>query len=184
MRRRFTISKGFLLIVALLLYLDGQGVVLWYLVAMSLHELGHLAAIYCLGGGIQSLRLTVAGAEMKLDMSRQLSYGREVLAIFAGPFISLCAAWFSSRFGWYLFAAANLSFGVINLLPIGILDGGRILACVLNMNWPNNADAVEHWISVAFSGVLLGLGWTAWRRWGNLTLFLASAWLASAEIKK
>ena len=183
MEKKLKVSKGFFLIAALLIYLDGQGLVLWYLCAMLVHEFGHLAVIYCLGSGVHFVRLTALGAEIKLDMSRPLSYGRECIAILAGPLASITAAWICAQCNWYLLTGANLSFGIINLFPIGCLDGGRILTCVLSMKWPNKADAVGHWISTVFSGILLGLGWTAWRRWGNLTLLLASVWLAAVAVK-
>lgn len=169
--------------VAALLYLDGQGLVLRGALACVLHEGGHWAAITLLGGSVRSLRLTIVGAEMELDPRRPLSYGQELIAAVAGPAANLLAAWFSVRNGWYLFAGMNFCFGLLNLLPICPLDGGRALSSALNARWPQAADAVVHTISVLFSGALLGLGWAAWRGWGNLTLFCTAVWLLAGVLK-
>ena len=56
--RRIEISGGFLLLWAILYYLDDQGVVLWAILAAVLHELGHYAAIQAFGGRIALIRLT------------------------------------------------------------------------------------------------------------------------------
>ena len=162
---------------AALIYLDGQGLVLRGALACALHEAGHWAAIALLGGRVRALRLTAVGAEMELDPRRPLSYGRELIAALAGPAANLLMAVLSIRNSWYLFAGMNLCFGVLNLLPICPLDGGRALSCALNARWPRTADRVVHMLSAVFAGALLGLGWAAWRGWGNLTLFCAAVWL-------
>lgn len=162
---------------AALIYLDGQGLVLLGALACLLHEAGHWAAISLLGGRVCALRLTAVGAEMKLDPCRPLSYGREFAAALAGPAVNLVTACFSIWKGWFLFAGMNFCFGVLNLLPIAPLDGGRALSCALNARWPRMADTVVRAISVVFSGALLGLGWAAWKGWGNLTLLCAAVWL-------
>lgn len=171
------ISIGFWLVLAVLLYLDGQGFVIICLAACFAHEFGHWLAIRSMGGAIQSIQLTAVGAEMKFDMRHMLSYRREVVACAAGPGVNFLLAGISVFFEWYLFAGINLSFGAINLLPIEVLDGGRILSCVLRIYCPLRADTIMHWVNVAAAGVLAGVGWTAWTRWGNLTLLCVVLWL-------
>ncbi len=168
---------------AALIYLDGQGLVLRGALACALHEAGHGAAVVFLGGRVRALRLTAVGAERELDPCRPLSYGRELAAALAGPLVNLLLAGLSVRNGWYLFAGMNFCFGFLNLLPICPLDGGRALSCILNIRWPQAADAVVHMISAIFAGALLGLGWAAWRGWGNLTLLCTAAWLLVGAFK-
>ncbi len=171
------------MVIALLLYLDGQNLVLWYLLAVAIHEFGHLVVILCLGGGVKIVRLTAIGAEMRLDMTRPLSYLKEMLAIIAGPIVSFCTYLCAKQLGWYIFAGVNLSFSIMNLLPVSNLDGGRFLLCVLYMRCPDRAEEISYWVSAAFSGILLGLGWIAWIKWGNMPLLLASGWLIIALLK-
>lgn len=180
---RFTCSTGFLLTTAALIYLDGQGVFFLGALACVLHELGHWTAIALLGGRVRSLRLTIAGAEMELDPCRPLSYGREVMAALAGPAVNLLLAWISVQTGRYLFAGLNLCFGLLNLLPIRPLDGGRALFCALTIQWPALAETVVGTTSIVLAGGVLGLGWAAWRGWGNLSLFCTAAWLMVGTLK-
>ena len=162
---------------AALIYLDGQGLVLLGTLSCILHEAGHWAAVVFLRGRVQALRLTAVGAEMELDPCRPLSYGREFIVALAGPAVNLLMACISIWNGWFLFAGINLCFGLLNLLPISPLDGGRALSSALNARWPRTADTVVRMISAVFAGALLGLGWAAWRGWGNLTLFCTAVWL-------
>lgn len=178
-----TCSSGFLLVAALLVYLDGQNIVLWYAAACVIHEMGHWIAVVLFGGRVRALRLTAVGAEMKLDSYCALSFKKELLAALAGPFVNILFAFFFSKIGWYLFAGINLSMGVINLLPVEPLDGGRILSCILNESCPQYKDGIAKGVSVMFSGIILGLGWYAWRAWGNLTLLVAAVWLICGAIK-
>ena len=168
---------------AALIYLDGQ-LVLWGVLACVLHECGHWAVIVLLGGRVRALRLTAVGAEMELDGRRPLSYGREAAAALAGPAVNLIAAALSARAGAYLFAGLNLCFGLLNLLPIGALDGGRALSCVLLAWSPRTAGTAARAVSILLSGALLGLGWAAWRGCGNLTLLCTSAWLMAGVLKR
>lgn len=178
-----TCSTGFLLVAALLIYLDGQGLVLQGTLCCVLHELGHWAAIVLLGGRVRSLHLTAVGAEMELDPCCPLSYGREAAAALAGPAVNLLLAWGSIQTGRYLFAGLNLCFGLLNLLPIRPLDGGRALFCVLAARWPVFAERTVAAASVVLAGGLLGLGWTAWRGWGNLSLFCTAVWLLAGTLR-
>lgn len=171
------------MVLALLIFLDGQGLVFWYFTAMILHEVGHFLTIICVGGGVKRVRLTAVGAEMQLDMTRPLSYSKEMLAIIAGPMVSFCVGLGAKQLGWYMFAGVNLSFGLINLLPVSNLDGGRFMHCILCMKYPNRAEEVSYWVSAVFSGVLLGLGLIAWIKWGNMPLLLAAGWLTIALLK-
>lgn len=179
----FSCTKGFLLILAALIYLDGQGLVLQSILACIIHELGHWAMILLAGGRVQELRLTVVGAEMKLDTQYPLSYGREVAAALAGPAANLLAAWFSALCGCHLFAGLNLCFGVLNLVPVFPLDGGRALLFALAAFDLRITDVVIRGVSAVFSGAFLGLGWAAWQAWGNMTLLFAAIWLIVGMLK-
>ncbi len=183
MKIRIHCSKGFLLMLAILIWLDGEGLVLCSIFAAALHELGHGAMIWLMGGHVQELRLTAIGAEMRLDARYPLDYGKEMAAALAGPMVSLAAAALSIWREWYLFAGINLCYGLLNLLPIYPLDGGRVLSCLLTSCAPRAAERAARWISTAFAGALLGLGCAAWLRWGNVSLFCTALWIAIGVIK-
>ena len=120
---------------------------------------------------------------MRLDPAVSLSYAQDAWIAVAGPVVNLIAAWLSVQAEANLFAGINLSFGLLNLLPIRPLDGGRILEALLSYFLPEQAEKILCVFSVFVSGVLLGLGWTAWCRWGNLTLLFTAVWLVAGMIR-
>lgn len=175
---RVSCSAGFLLLAAGLIYLDGIPFCVQVLIVCVLHELGHFAAALAFGSRVRFLRLTAAGAEMGLDQNVQLSYVQDAVLALSGPAVNLAAAWLASRVGCTLAAGLNFCFGMLNLLPIRPLDGGRILIDLISLLDPEIAEKIHSAVSVSLSGILLGLGWAAWRGWGNLSLFCTALWLA------
>ena len=129
---------------------------------------------------MRRLRLTAVGAE--IQMERPMSYPGELAAALAGPAANLAAAWLCCRAeGGALFAGLNLALGCFNLLPVGRLDGGRALHCLLSMSIgpaAEEAEAVLDRVLIAFLlalGVLL-IGWG-----GSFTLLLVALWLLAKE---
>lgn len=127
--KRFEITPGFILLLALLLF--NGGMLLPFAASLALHELAHVTAALLLGGSVSSCRLSLSGGYISVS---RLSYGREALAVAAGPAISLIAAFAASWCGAYMLAGINLSFGVYNLLPARCLDGGRLVEILLTRN--------------------------------------------------
>ena len=130
-RGKLEVSNGFLLLMAWLNYADTEGLLAMTVLACIAHELGHYCMIALLGGTIESVRLTVAGAEIRLGS--EMSYLREIACASAGPFLNLVLSMLCGRLRgewWLIFAGINLSLAIFNLLPIGGLDGGRIMRCV------------------------------------------------------
>ena len=78
---RLEVTGGFLLLLAWLNYLDRQAVIPLAIVACTLHELGHYAAIRAMGGNIKLIRLTAIGAEMLF--STPMNYWQEGVATLA-----------------------------------------------------------------------------------------------------
>ena len=171
------VTGGFLLLAAWLNYLDGQGVVPLALLACALHELGHLLALRLLGAGVRRVTVTAVGAEMEVD--RPLSYVGEILAALAGPLVSLALALVLCRLpGDALFAGPNLVLCCFNLLPIGRLDGGRVLRCTLSwLLGPQAAWRLCRWSDRLFSGAAAALGLFLLGAGAGPTLLLTALWL-------
>ena len=172
------VTGGFLLLTAWLNYLDGQGIVPLALLACALHELGHLAALRLLGAGVRRVTVTAVGAEMEVD--RALPYGGEILAALAGPGVNLALALLLCRLpGSALFAGLNLVLACFNLLPVGRLDGGRVLRCLLAwLLGPEAAWRAGRFLDrMTVAGLLLAGAYLA-RLGSSLTLLLTALWLA------
>ena len=164
-RGRITVTPGFLFLMAWCNYADQQGLLLPALAGCALHELGHLAAIWGLGGSVRRLRLTAVGAEIQLE--RPMSYPGELAAALAE--------------GGALFAGLNLALGCFNLLPVGRLDGGRALHCLLSMSIGPAAEEAEAVLDRVFIAFLLALGVLLIGWGGSFTLLLVALWLLAKE---
>ena len=177
---KINVSPAFLLLAAWLLYHDQQGIVFPALLACCLHEAGHVLVIRLVGGNIKQFNITVVGAELVL--LHPLSYGRELLSAAAGPGMDLLLAALI-RGHWPLFTGLNLALAVFNLLPLGRLDGGRMLRCCLSMALgPEGADRAAQLLDRGLAGLMLLLGRWAALRGGTPTLRVTALWLCAADL--
>jgi Zn-dependent protease len=163
MKGRWVVSPSFYVFWAIFCLLDTQNVLPVFVLAAVIHELGHAAAIVCLGGHIACIRLHAAGAVMV--QSRLLSDTRECIVALAGPAAGLLAAVLFASLRQPMCAGANLLLSLFNLLPILPLDGGAAVRSLLRL-LPSAAAqqsiCLLQWISVlaafaltVFGGVLL-----------------------------
>ena len=157
-----------MLVCAVLIYLDGQGVVLWGVLACGVHELGHWAAAAALGGQVKCLPLSCAG---------------ELLCAMAGPAASLVWALCAARLGLFTAAGVSLGLGLFNLLPARALDGGRALEYA-SMLWTRRTlQRPLEVLNAGTVGGLLGAGAAACLAWGNPTLLMTALWLTAGTVK-
>lgn len=185
---RLEVSGGALAALAMLYYLDDNGVTLWVLLGCVLHEAGHWWMIRALGGRVVRLRLTCAGAELRLSAAHPLSHWGTLLAALAGPGVNLLTAWVSvwlarRRAELYFFAGLNLGLACFNLLPTGWLDGGRALeALFAQLGREEEGRRLTGLCSEAAAGFLLAAGLALlWQSGGrNFTLLIAGIWLSFA----
>ena len=181
---RLEVTGGFFLLLAWLNYLDRQLILPMAAVACILHELGHYLAIRLVGGTIKYIRLTAFGAEMAV--SRPLNYWQEGLAALAGPVVNIMLALVFCSWTWGAgFAGLNLVLALFNLIPVGRLDGGRVLNCLLALLiGPAYAQRVGEKLDWIFVSLALGAGvWLA-ASGKNFTLLLIALWLVSGLTKQ
>lgn len=57
--------------------------------------------------------------------------------------------WFKGLFMW--FYLLNLALGITNLLPLGIVDGGRMLQVLFKSVFTNKKKAQKFWLSISFA---------------------------------
>lgn len=188
---RIEATGGFLLLAAALYYLDEGGVLLWAVLAASLHELGHLLAIEAFGGKVRRLRLSAAGAEMVLSAARPMAPLGQLAAALAGPAVNLLLALLAANLAAhmgenaYLFAGLNLSLAAINLLPMEQLDGGRALYWLMALLWSQeSAKRVVGVLSRLTAIALLLAGCVVlWLTGTNFTLLVTALWLLAAVFR-
>lgn len=128
---RVEASPGLLLFAAWMLYQDSSGLVCAVLFSCFLHEIGHWLALRSFGIDVKLVSITIFGAKMFFE--GEMSYTQEVICAGGGPAVNLLLAWLCGRYsGLHLLAGINLTLAVFNLLPVGQLDGARILRCTLS----------------------------------------------------
>lgn len=175
-----SVHPSLILWLSVLYYLSGA-VVVPFLAAAALHELGHTLALYALDKPPQALRLSFAGAVMETP---PLGYREELLAAAAGPGMSLPLGLLTPL--WPALGLYSLGLGLFNLLPLFGLDGGRMLRCGLLMHLPERiAGRICRWAAVGTGLILLlGAHWLQRTGWGLWPVVLAAFLLGKALLTK
>lgn len=180
---RVEVTGSFLLLVAWLNYLDQQMVVPLALFACFCHELGHYIVIRLLHHDIKKIRLSVVGAEMVLDHA--MGYWQEMAAALAGPAVNLLLAAAAKYSFSSLFVGLNLLLGVFNLLPVGELDGARVLRCAVSILFgADTAESVNRRLNMIITVVLLWGGAFLLLAGGNATLLNVAIWTAVSLFRR
>ena len=153
------------------------------LIAALLHECGHLLAARIWHIPIVSLHISILGARLEVSDSL-LSYWKEWALCASGPLFSFLfagiAAWIASTCYFAdslrLFAMTSLALGLVNLLPVGWLDGGRMFRAMILLLLPHRlASALIHTVSFVFLLLLWMTSVYLLLRVGNsLSLFIFS----------
>lgn len=175
------IHPSLILWLSVLWYLD-SAVVLPFLGAAAVHELGHALVLWGMDKPPTSIRLSFAGAVME---TARLSYREEFLAAAAGPGASLLLGLLVPvfpRLGTY-----SLALGLFNLLPLWGLDGGRMLRCALLRRCSLETASAICRIAALSTALALFLGalWL-WLQggWGLWPVVLAGYLLGKALLTK
>lgn len=113
-----------------LMCLYDQRVTLTVLGLSLLHELGHFAAIRGASCTVKELHISSFGMVIKRNEDVNVSFQKEAVIAFAGPFVNLVLAAILIKINR---EASVLSFllAVFNLLPVTALDGGKITVSLL-----------------------------------------------------
>ncbi len=120
---------------------SGASYLLPTVIAIALHELGHIAAARILKIRISSLEITVLGARM--ETVGEISYKNEFLFALGGPLFGAVtfAVCYPLRYLFYassrlsdfflFFSLISLALALFNLMPLPSLDGSRLIKCLL-----------------------------------------------------
>lgn len=182
---RFDFS--FFATVALLMLLSGEYAV-FGLAACIWHELGHFVLMRLFG--IPVKKLVFYGAGIKIIPDKQIDFTgfRASLLIFlAGSFANFFAAAVLSvtdNTCLKLFAAVNAAIGAFNLLPLGYLDGGKIILLTIRrlceFSLACQLERYLKWLNVFL--ILAVLIVFAAVKQGNFTLYLTLCYLLISAI--
>lgn len=169
--RRVEVSLGFGAMLCLMAWLNIH-FCLCFVLGMVCHEAGHFLALRFCGVPVTGFSLRIAGAVIQTGA---MDYRRELVCALAGPAASLLAAGVCCR-RYSVFAIVSFCIGLMNLLPVYPMDGGRILRAALALC--GMEERMEGVISVVTYGtcgllMLLACWFAAARQTGLWPVFAA-----------
>lgn len=182
MGKKYGLSGAFVLLCALLLCCESISLLAALLLAVAIHEGGHMGAIWLCGGQVERLVLGLGGMDIRYRCSRD-TYGKDAFIALMGPGMNLLScgvgAFLANRLPWegiYLFCGCSALLGFFNLLPALPLDGGVFLRAMLlrrgELEW---SDRVLTASSLAVGVLLLCAGIVLFvSSGGNCTLLVCA----------
>lgn len=131
-------------------------VIIASLTAVVIHEAGHLIVIVLCSCTIECIDITPLG--MTIRRTGLTGHLQDVAIHLAGPTINIVIAlvWMLCQNADSYTVTANLFFGLLNLLPIDSLDGGKVLYALLACRFNERSARL---ISQALSFFFLFLLW-------------------------
>ena len=119
----FEIRFLFFVIVALGFLAENQNI-LYLLLFSAFHEMGHITALYLLGGKVDKITVSYYGIGM--SHSNNLSVLKEIIFLMSGVLINYFFAAFKIQ------REINFALAFINSLPVYPLDCGRVIKLLLD----------------------------------------------------
>lgn len=166
---QITIQFWFMALVTLALLLDRSGMTGIGLVAVILHESGHLLMMALLGAAPERISMNLFGLEIGQKTGSCRTYRQDAWIAAAGPlssllFFAVCWLGYLLTGSLYLanLGAANLMLALLNGLPVGPLDGGQAFYALLCTKYPaETCEKIVEWVSffvilpIALAGFLV-----------------------------
>ena len=118
------------------------------LISLAFHECGHVLFIKLYKERITKIDISPFGITLVRNR-QELSLLREISVFLAGPLFSILLFIASLAAGRRALAFFSLFYGVINLLPLRIFDGGRALECLLNAKVPLRSGGIMNALDIS-----------------------------------
>ena len=173
----FRIGMPFICLFFALSLFDGVKYPFMLVLAVLLHEAGHILAARLVKAPLTSLKCGIQGFSLSFDFSA-LSYGREFFILIAGSVSGLicAAAAYGFNRNFVYFSVVSAVMAIVNLLPIRGLDGGEALACILDyFLLPEQSYRIAKAVSwIASLAFWMCVVWIQLRVHANLSLLAAA----------
>lgn len=119
---------------------DNSGIAVYGFLFAFMHEIGHISAMKIFKLKIEKIKFGFVNIDLIPEGYNKIIKDKiNVIILLSGPFINilLFVAFYICFFCsceriYYFLSFQNLFIGVLNLLPIDSLDGGKILKIILN----------------------------------------------------
>lgn len=167
---RLEISFWFAAVLTLLTVLLPGGKAAACYVFCILHELGHLLLISKSGVAVEKISFGYFGVRIETGGAIP-SKGREIAVSAAGPAVNAALGTAFLFFGPNWAAVMNFALAAFNLMPVPMLDGGKILSAV----FPDRRLLKK--IGIAFCAVFVLSGAALAFFYKNFTLLITSLYI-------
>lgn len=152
--RKSILSVGFYLMLALLLLIVPFRWLVAMIIAAGFHEICHYILICLMTGDKVPIYLSTNAVRMPIP---NMEPWKELLCALAGPCGGFLLTFFSPIFPRLAICAFIQS--VYNLIPVHPMDGGRVLACILQyIFFPPTVGKILSFVTMVVRFVLLCLG--------------------------
>lgn len=119
-----------------MVFMDKSGLILLGIVSSFMHEMGHVFAIKLRGYEVDNINLGCVSADMFLKYH---NFNDIFIILLSGSMMNFLIAAVFKILSFYIshdvihaIYCQNMCIGVLNLLPVAVLDGGCILLLVLS----------------------------------------------------
>jgi len=164
------------------------GLLIWVLVVFQgilMHELGH-AIVGRVFGRQPRIELIALGGLTWWEQQEPMSPGRSLMVSAAGPAVGIFIGSLAlvlmdalripdpslARYAFHSLIFVNLGWGILNLLPVLPLDGGNIVASLMELVSPSRGRLLACYVSFAVIGVLFAVTVTFQQYPMTILLFL------------
>ena len=164
------------------------GLIIWVVVVFQgilMHELGH-ALVGRAFGRQPRIELVALGGLTWWEQHEPMSPGRSLLVSAAGPAVGIFIGSLAlvlmdtlrvpdpslARYAFRSLIYVNLGWGLLNLLPVLPLDGGNIVASLMELVAPSRGRLLACYVSFAVIGLLFALTVTLKQYPATILLFL------------
>lgn len=149
------INYYFIAVLTLMLVVFKNENILMCFLFCIFHELGHLAAMAFFGEKARGITLGYFG--MRIDCGTKIMPKvSEIVIAAAGPIVNLILMLFCRLFMLDEAAQINLTLALFNLLPVSMLDGGRIISPFVTERTMKNIG-ITVGIILSFFGALVAI---------------------------
>lgn len=180
----------FLAVLTFFFLLDESGAAAIGLLAGLMHECGHIAAFVATGYAPRRLSFEMTGIRLE-KRTYEMSCLKESIVLLAGSAVNFitCGVLALSAGGIEqsgIFAGTHLVLGIINLLPVRSLDGGKLLLLWTGQLFPMAAaECIAKVVQAVFLVFVTGVsGYLICTGGANFSLIILCAYLWMGALKE
>ena len=165
------ISFFFPAMIAFFVLRDKIGIIPSLLCGIFFHEICHILVMLLFGITIRKINITALGIDIKKNNSF-LPLPKELLLHISAPTLNLIIALIFKNISNEIFAV-NFILAIVNLIPIGNLDGGNALSALISeyIN-EEKRNLCKNFANIFFGIIFLTIGYFLYKNYAVSPVFL------------